>query len=128
MKAFYLAMLFLSLNVGFGLLSYTEIFGDISLVHDDYQLSAYSSRYQNLQAYTPPIEDDTEFKDDDADDTNMGVSLWETIKISLLPNVLLNQTFGINYDLALLLSIPIYLVYIIAIAQLFRGVGGVTAL
>lgn len=127
MKAFYLALLFLCLNIGIGLANLADIY-DTQLIYNEESIDGLETTYDNLNPYSKPLDDDTLYKTEDPEETDRGISLWESIKMCIFPNVLLTHTFHINDTVANMITIPIILIYIIGLAQLFRGIGGKTAI
>ena len=127
MKVFYTAVLIICLNVGLGILAEADIF-DVTLVNDKAMLNKITDSYSGLAEYSKPLEEDSQYDFGDSDSTDRGISLWTTIKHCFLPHALLIDVFHIDYTVAILISCPIYLFYLIGLAQLFINIGGKSAI
>jgi hypothetical protein len=127
MKVFFTALLILSINIGIGLASSMDLF-DTKLIYDSSVVNQISNGYQNIDPLSDPIEDASGSVDKTSSNQDKGISLWTTIKHCILPHALLIDVFGINSFVAVMFSAPIYLFYLIGIAQLFINIGGKTAI
>lgn len=123
MKVIFLALLFLCMNLSFGLLSSTGLL-DVSMTYQDEVLDEYSGWYQSLPPYTKPLSDEKEFVSEDSESQDRGTGFFDIAMRSLIPTVLLTDTFGIDPGVALLFTIPIYALYAVALAQVFRLLPG----
>lgn len=121
MRLFYMMLMILSINVGAGVVSYVFDYQGAELHYDSNLISDTQTKYSNLE-YSDQMENDYLYKNVDPQDAKRGLSLLELVKRSIFFHVLLSRMFGIDWAMALLLSAPMYLFYIIALIQLFRGI------
>lgn len=118
MKAYYLALGFLIMNVVFGMLDAAD-FLDIGVAYDKELIEDWQGWYDSNPEYSKPLSDEKEFVSQDSESLDTGKGYLSIIMRSLVPTILLVDVFGINIAIAILINVIIYLIYAVAILQSF---------
>lgn len=118
MKAVYLSMFFLCITVALALVSNSGLL-DINLVYQEELIDDFEGWHDSLQPYSKPLADEKEFVSQDSESQDRGTGFFDVAIRALFPNVLLQKSFGIDSLVAFLISVPIYLIHAVALAQVF---------
>lgn len=129
MKAFFIALFVLTLNISLAVVAETNLFPDVKMDYYNSGTLAIKQQYESLADIERPIKDaDDTIVTEDSQDKDKGSNLFSVLKHTLFPNTLLTEVFGIDSSITIWCLIPIYLFYIIGIAQLWIDVGGRNAI
>lgn len=131
MKMVYVMLMVLSMNIAAGIFSYAfdsyKAQNQIGFFpsYDSDTLNQYQKRYQNT-SMAPEVTDDSLYKDaaSSAFSDFTGYSYFELVKRCLFLHVMLHTIFGLDSTLALFISIPMYLFYIITLVQIIFRISG----
>lgn len=129
MKVFFIALFILCINIALAVVSETDLFPETKFDYDRAGADQIKNSYETLSEFGRPIKDSEDLTADQGnEDKDRGGNLFTVLKHTLFPNTLLVDIFGLDRSIALWFSIPIYLFYIIGIAELFIDFGGKNAI
>jgi hypothetical protein len=131
MRMFYIMLIILIMNVSAALLS-TAFKNQTNIgalpYYDNSTMNDFSQKFNGKNIAGSGMMDDSAYKDSASENFNdlTGWGYVDLIKRSLFLHTLLTDTFGVPLSLALLISIPIYLIYIVTIIQIIFRISGVS--
>lgn len=123
MKAYYLSLFFLCLTLGFAILDQTNIF-ETNVDYDQGAIANIRGQYDSVPDYSKPLDDKVEFQTEDPDLLDRAIGIWTVVRNTIFPNFLLEKTLGLPRSIAILVALPIQMIYLIGIAQLFGALKG----
>ena len=123
MKAYYLSLLFLCISLFGAMLSLTDNL-DVKTEYERENILNLKNSYENLQPYDEPLDDEVEFQTEDPNLIDRAIGLWDTITSTILPHAFLEKVLRLDRSMAIYMSIPIYLIHLIGLAQLFGALKG----
>jgi hypothetical protein len=122
MKFLNIAIALFCINIAFAMVNFTGLFGYSHSFYSEWFSSVDQNKLQD-EKYTQSLTEDTSVLDTL---WSIAKGLWFFVKvlgITIFAFYWTLQSFGMPVELCYLFSLPVYLIYFIALIQIIRGNG-----